>query len=337
MSTQQRIIKNKLELLKRGQTLGGVSKAVSGWRRLVLALLRAVIVIGLIVIFLEFGFRLYPPIVPAALGLVGRVVVCPLSDAVLGAHRRYRLFEAIEDVKERLRLIQSDADGYRLWETPMGNFWTPDDSAVAVLVAQQLVDDYGTGNRGVQPGDVVLDCGAHVGFYVRKALDSGARLVVAIEPAPNNVECLRRNFADEITSGKVVVYPRGVWDETKLLPLFEDPLNSAADSFLQLLGRAVVHHHIEVTTIDEIAAELELSEVDVIKMDIKGAVERALRGAVDTLAKNKPLVVIATEEMQDDPHRITEFMAGLSLGYRVGCGTCYVHNWFLYPQVLFLQ
>ena len=189
----------------------------------------------------------------------------------------------------------------------------------------------------MQPGDVVLDCGAHVGFYVRKALDSGARLVVAIEPAPNNVECLRRNFADEITSGKVVVYPRGVWDETKLLPLFEDPLNSAADSFLQLLGRAVVHHHIEVTTIDEIAAELELSEVDVIKMDIKGAVERALRGAVDTLAKNKPLVVIATEEMQDDPHRITEFMAGLSLGYRVGCGTCYVHNWFLYPQVLFLQ
>ena len=271
------------------------------------------------------------------MALAGRVVICPWSDALFGAHQRYRLFEVSRDVKERLRIIQSDEEGYRLWETPLGNFWTPDDSAVAVLVAQQMADDYGTGDRGVQPGDVVLDCGAHVGFYVRKALDSGARLVVAIEPGPKNVECLRRNFADEITSGKVVVYPKGVWDETKLLPLFEDPLNSAAHSFLHVSGRAVADNHIEVTTIDEIAVELELSKVDVIKMDIKGAVERSLRGSVDTLSKSKPLIVIATEEVEDDPHGIINFMTGLGLGYRVGCGTCYLDNWLLHPQVLFLE
>ena len=249
----------------------------------------------------------------------------------------YKLYEASEEMKERLRVIGSDGAGYRLWETPMGEFWTPDHSAVAVLVAQQLVDDYGAGDRGVQPGDIVLDCGAHVGFFVRKALDRGARLVVAIEPAPNNVECLRRNFADEISSGKVVVYPKGVWDETKLLPLFEDPLNSAADSFLDHGGRPNADHHIEVTTIDEIAAELELSQVDFIKMDIKGAVERALRGAADTLAQNKPLVVIATEEDQDDPHAIAELMKDLGLGYQVGCGTCYLDGTYLYPQMLFFE
>ena len=265
------------------------------------------------------------------------MVVCPVSDAVLGSHQMYKLFKTIAEMKERLRIIESDDAGYRLWETPMGNFWTPEHSAVAVLVAQQMVDEYGIADRGVQPGDIVLDCGAHVGFFVRKALDRGARLVVAVEPAPNNVACLRRNFADEISSGKVIVYAKGVWDETKLLPLFEDPLNSAADSFLNHGGRAISEHHIEVTTIDKIAAELELSQVDFIKMDIKGAVERALLGAADTLAQNKPLIVIATEEDSDDPQTITELAKGLGLGYRAGCGTCYVDGTYLHPQVLFLE
>ena len=247
----------------------------------------------------------------------------------------YKLFETSEAMKESLRIIESDDAGYRLWETPMGEFWTPEHSAVAVLVAQQMVDDYGTGDRGVQPGDVVVDCGAHVGFFVRKALDRGARLVVAVEPAPNNVECLRRNFADEVSSGKVIIYPKGVWDETKLLPLLEDPMNSAADSFLDHGGRANSEHSIEVTTIDAIAAELELNQVDFIKMDIKGAVERTLRGAAVTLAANKPLIVIATEEDQDDPHSIAALAT--SLGYRVGCGTCFVHEWYLHPQMLFLE
>ena len=49
---------------------------------------------------------------------------------------------------------------------------------------------------------MVLDGGAHVGVYVREALDRGARLVVAIEPAPANVECLRRNFPEEIADGR---------------------------------------------------------------------------------------------------------------------------------------
>ncbi len=310
---------------------------VSGWRRLVLVFLRVFIVIGLIVVISAAAFRLYPPIFPATLGLLGRTVVCSVSDAVLGSHQMYELYKTAEDLKERLRVIESDDAGYRLWETPMGEFWTPEKSAVAVLVAQQLVDDYGTGDCGVQPGDIVIDCGAHVGFFVRKALDRGARLVVAVEPAPNNVECLRRNFADEISSGKVIVYPKGVWDETKLLPLFEDPLNSAADSFLDHGGRASSDHYIEVTTIDEIVAELELSQVDFIKMDIKGAVERTLLGAADTLAQNKPLIVIATEEEQDDPHAIGELAKGLGLGYRVGCGTCYIDGTYLYPQMLFLE
>ena len=58
-----------------------------------------------------------------------------------------------------------------------------------------------------------------MGLYAKTALASGAKLVVAIEPAPENIECLRRNLAQEIAAGRVIVYPKGVWDKDDTLAL----------------------------------------------------------------------------------------------------------------------
>lgn len=316
---------------------GSASNVIPPWKKFLFVLLKTLIMVGLLAHAYALAVYLYPPLFPATLVVVGRASLCPTVDAVLGSHQRYRLFLAAKETNEQISMIRSDPAGYALWRTPIGDFWVPDKSALAVLVAQQVVDDYGAGNRAVQPGDVVLDCGAHVGVYTRKALDSGARLVVAIEPAASNVECLRRNFCAEIESGRVIVYPKGVWDETALLPLYEDPLNSAANSFLEYSGRAAANRYFEVTTIDNLVDELKLTAVDRIKMDIKGAVERALRGAARTLERHKPALVIATEEAEDNPERIVRLIDQMSLGYRMGCGTCFFHDWTLYPQVLFFQ
>ena len=85
---------------------------------------------------------------------------------------------------------------------------------------------------GVRKGDIVLDCGANLGTFTRTALDRGAKTVVAIEPAPENLECIRRSFKDEIASGRVILYPKGVWDKDDVLTLHIHHDNSAADSFL---------------------------------------------------------------------------------------------------------
>ena len=60
----------------------------------------------------------------------------------------------------------------------------------------------------------MLDGGANVGVYTRKALDAGAKQVVAIEPGPENIACLRKTFGQEISEGRVIVYPKGVWTRT---------------------------------------------------------------------------------------------------------------------------
>ena len=63
--------------------------------------------------------------------------------------------------------------------------------------------------RGVQKGDVVLDVGANIGAYTREALDEGASVVIAIEPGPENVACLRRNFKREIEEKRVILHHAG--------------------------------------------------------------------------------------------------------------------------------
>ena len=135
------------------------------------------------------------------------------------------------------------------------------------------------GENFVRPGDVVLDCGANIGVFVREALDAGAKTVVAIEPAPENIECLRRNFKSDIDAGRVIVYPKGVWDKDDFLTLHVDDHNSAADSFV--INPKDSHESdqkLPLTTIDKLVAELNLQSVDFIKMDIEGAEVKALKG-----------------------------------------------------------
>ena len=211
-----------------------------------------VIVVEMFVIAIGATFWFYPPSAMFALALAGRSPYCGASDVLAGAERRVRLNAEIQRLTDGSSIIERDPAGYELWRTPMGDYWTPAGPAGAslpVLVAQQSVDNYGDGELGVREGDIVLDGGAHIGVYVREALDRGARIVVAIEPAPVNVECLRRNFPEEIASGRVIVYPKGIWDVRDELPFFEDPNNSAADGFLLKNDRFETKHVIALVPI----------------------------------------------------------------------------------------
>ena len=46
---------------------------------------------------------------------------------------------------------------------------------------------------GIQPGDVVLDVGAHIGCFARMALHEGASKVICVEPEGENFSYLERN------------------------------------------------------------------------------------------------------------------------------------------------
>jgi FkbM family methyltransferase len=265
----------------------------------------------------------YPPLRLFALKAVGRSPVCPMWNALAAADNLRLEIRYNDEILKGSKLIQNDPAGYHLFETPRGRWWIPagDDYVLPFNLAEQQRRIYGTGERDVHPGDVALDCGANIGVWTRVALDQGARLVVAIEPAPENLECYRRNFQAEIAAGKVIVVPKGVWDREDVLLLKRDPHNTAADSFV-LLKDGSQGIQAPLTRIDTIVSELKLDRVDYIKMDIEGAEQKALEGARETLGRFHPRLSIAAYHVPSDPVRIPEIVRQAWAGYRMECGPC---------------
>jgi FkbM family methyltransferase len=276
----------------------------------------------------------------AGLQLVGRAGECSVKSAMAAERAVTEANATTEQIMSRSRIVQEDkAVGLVQWETPHGNFWAPPDTSVPFLLSEQIHGFYGTGARRVQPGDVVLDCGANIGAFVWEALRAGASKVVAIEPSERNVESLRRNFGKEIEAGRVIVYPKGVWhqDETLTFHVFG---NSALDSIV-MTNRVEENKtprkvSIEVTTIDRIVTELELDRVDFIKMDVEGAERKALDGARATIMRFAPRMSVATENLADDPQVIPVLVSKLRPTYRRECGQCRVRSLIeIQPEVFY--
>jgi FkbM family methyltransferase len=243
-----------------------------------------------------------------------------------------------EEIGAASRVIERDPKGFELVETPMGRFWTqPHDRFLKFTLAEEKLDIYDSDDVTVKPRDVVFDCGANVGVFTRTALNRGVRLVISVEPAPATVECLRRNFEREISEGRVIVVPKGVWDHTDVLELaLGGEGNSTGDSFV-FARNQTNKVKVPLTTIDILARELKLTRVDFIKMDIEGAEKQALRGAAETIRKYAPRMAIASEHLPDDTVAIPRLVTQIRSGYSVRSSSCNDAITQVNPEVLLFQ
>jgi FkbM family methyltransferase len=283
---------------------------------------------------------LIPPVRLFAIKAVGRSPVCPMENALKAAENLRLQIHYKDQILGASKLLEKDPAGYHLWDTPRGKWWIPegDDWVLPFNLAEQERKIYGTGEQAVKSGDIVLDCGANVGVYTRVALDAGAKIVVAIEPAPENLESLRRNFKDEIAAGRVILVAKGVWDKDDVLTLRRDPTNTAADSFVMLKEKQAGGVQVPLTTIDKLVKELKLERVDYIKMDIEGAETNALTGAQETLAKDHPRLSLSSYHVPTDPVRIPELVKKAWPGYKMECGPCAeTKDGHVRPDVLYFR
>jgi FkbM family methyltransferase len=241
-------------------------------------------------------------------------------------------FQAVLD-SIRPAITQKDYDAaldIDLLESPKRAFWIPRQGStrpgkelLPYLLAEQ---DWLMNSSSVQvrKGDIVLDCGGHVGVFTNKALEMGAAKVVAIEPNPVNIECLRRNFAAEIATGRVVVMPKGVWDVEKTITLYLAVKNSGMGSMIHEQGGGAIE--VPVTTIDKMVQELGLPRVDFIKMDIEGAEREALRGAMETLRHSRPRLMLDSYHEPDDMTVLPSIIHEAHANYATVCGPCQTYT-----------
>lgn len=288
----------------------------------------------LAVVLLTAAYIWYPPAKLLGIILTGGSPVCPIGKALkTRAH-----LEDLGKRKDRIflasKMLRED-NGIELWDTPKGQFWVPKGSRYTLPFNLAEMEDkvYGEGEHFIHPGDIVLDCGASVGDFTREALKAGAAKVIASEITPESIECLRRNLASEIQAGKVVVYPKGVWNKDDVLTMFVDTTNFAANS---VVGGAGLLPSVQVplTTIDKIVTELGLPRVDFIKMDVEGSEVNAIAGAQEAIRRWKPRLAISTEHSWEDQFEIPKTVRNLRSDYQMRCIECLELNRRIQPDVM---
>jgi len=271
--------------------------------------------------------------------LRGAAVECDARGALLSA--KAGVDEAVEAdrLRREIRVVKQGTDGLWLHDTPGGPVWFPGDGsgAISLEMAEQRRDIYSQRGVGVRAGDIVMDVGANVGLFARTALNAGAEKVIAIEPAPANVECLRRNLKSEIDTGRVVVVAKGAWDRDDVREMNIYPDNMAANTFVG--DREDPGHKAELplTTLDKIAAGLGLPRVDFIKMNIEGAERQALQGAAGVIRRYKPRMALCVYHLPDDPVVIPREVLALRGDYSRACGSCLFAAGRISPQVFFFR
>ena len=278
------------------------------------------------IVFLALGLPLLADLNIRALYqyVAGNAGICSFLESWRSGSQIAHQINRFRDLQKISKVTKDAGDGTELWHTPDGDWWVPMGSNDAILydLSEQDRDIYWTTSGGIRPGDLVLDCGANVGVFTKKALAAGARHVVAIEPAPENLKVLKKNLAAEIAAGKVTIYEKGVWDKDDILKMNIDPTNSAADSFVRdRPGSTTIE--LPLTTIDKLVAELGLERVDFIKMDIEGAERQAVAGATETIKRFRPRMALCLYHLPDDPTVIPAAVLKIDPGYRFECGCTY--------------
>jgi FkbM family methyltransferase len=206
-------------------------------------------------------------------------------------------------------LREDSAAGLELWQTLIGNLWIPRPGVYVIkhLQWEQAIQKvYYQAEIHVRPGDVVIDCGAHIGGFTRTALALGASLVVAIEPEPKNLLAFRRNMETELKSGKVRLVPKGIFDKPGKLKLHLSESGDAHSVVEPRRGSGDIE--IEVVTLDSLMGSLDLHRVDFIKMDIEGAEQKALQGARLMLTRYKPRLALSAYHEKGDPAAIASIV-----------------------------
>lgn len=116
----------------------------------------------------------------------------------------------------------------------------------------------------------IIDCGANIGlaslYFISKFPNAE---IIAIEPEENNYQLLKHNLE---SYENVRCLNKGVWSTSTNLEVIN--ANHGNHAFMVKESSISSERSIEAVSIDDILNEFQLSEIDILKIDIEGSEEQ---------------------------------------------------------------
>jgi FkbM family methyltransferase len=147
--------------------------------------------------------------------------------------------------------------------------------------------------RYVRRWGVAVDGGANVGDWTARMAEQFDR-VHAFEPAADTFFELSRRFESD---PRVRLWLAALWDAPGFVSVCEPP-KRAGKSRSRFVQRSAVG--VRAVTLDE----MDLHGVGLVKLDLEGAEFMALRGAEQTLRRERPVVIMEVDKLPERRHGV---------------------------------
>ena len=216
-----------------------------------------------------------------------------------------RLYRAMRDeiYYERINPIRTP-DGFKFSgdETMQTGRFEPDETKII--------------KRSLEDADIFVDIGANIGLYSCLARNMGKQ-VIAIEPHPQNLRLLYRNF-EENGWNDVEVWPVGLAEKSVIITLYGGNTGASV-----VKGWADIpeswKQRISVHSLDQILGYRFTDKRIVIKADVEGAEHGVLLGANNTLQRKiKPVWLVEITLSLNHPEINQKFLPTFEIFWQNG-------------------
>lgn len=154
-------------------------------------------------------------------------------------------------------------------------------------------------NTIVEKGEIILDIGTAEGLFPLTVIDK-CKHVYMIEPSKMFVDCLKKTFANHLD--KITIFNVAVGNEDGIIPFDENSLDGKV-----ALEANDNSYQIAINKIDTL---LKNENITYLKADIEGFELEMLKGAEETIKRNKPKIAITTYHTQNNPEEIIALIKG---------------------------
>jgi len=141
----------------------------------------------------------------------------------------------------------------------------------------------------VKEGDIVVDVGSSYGAYALTACAMGAT-VHAFEPEPTVFEDLLRNIVLNGWGKRCLASCHGLWSASGKIDM---------RSYAPHWPRQTISGDYEMETLDGVLEARRVQRCDWIKVDVEGAEEHVVKGALKTIAQFGPRMLIECHTFLD--------------------------------------
>ena len=158
--------------------------------------------------------------------------------------------------------------------------------------------------------EIAVDVGANRGLYVHHLIPI-AKQVYGFEPLPDMQAYLTKMYGGKFTLQPVALSDAEGQVEIRLPAGNPSWATIATTNKLELApsNAGIVSHLVAMRRLDD----YDFKGVGLVKIDVEGNEEAVLRGAVETLKREAPSVIVEVEERHNagSVRRVEAFMAGL--------------------------